>query len=294
MRWRPTRRAPDWVCTAVTFMCSLANSSEMSRSRPGRSAASTHTFTGYSASLSPAWRPTRPRSRAPGWRAHLAEVAAVARWIATPARASRSRRWRRAAPAGSSAPAWSSATPRRPPARRLGAAPRRAAQRDRLVGRGRRLGGRSSASMLRSENSSLPTTSNSASALRKPSRAARSSSLSAVRPSRCSSFSTSSRPRAMVCVLCARVEPGTHLGVRARALQVASSALSQSSDGPPSFAAMTSTVWPLASARVQRHHRAVDTRAAAAVAEIGVHRIGEVDRRRAGRQLDHLACGVNT
>jgi hypothetical protein len=44
---------------------------------------------------------------------------------------------------------------------------------------------------VRSENSSLPTTSNSASAPLKPSWAARSSSLKAVRPSRCSSFSTS-------------------------------------------------------------------------------------------------------
>ena len=50
----------------------------------------------------------------------------------------------------------------------------------------------------------------------KPSCAARSSSLTAVLPSRCSSFSTSSRPRAIVSCLRLRVEPGAHLGARAR------------------------------------------------------------------------------
>ena len=59
-------------------------------------------------------------------------------------------------------------------------------------------GGRSTVSMLRSENSSLPTTSNKASADLKPSCTARSSSLMAVLPSRCKSFSTDSRPRATV------------------------------------------------------------------------------------------------
>ena len=41
--------------------------------------------------------------------------------------------------------------------------------------------------------------------------------------------------------------------------------------------------------RVERHDVAVDPRAAAAVAEVGVQRVGEVDRRRARRQVDHPA-----
>ena len=40
---------------------------------------------------------------------------------------------------------------------------------------------------------------------------------------------------------------------------------------------------------VERHHLAVDLRAAAAVAEVGVHVVGEIDRRRARGQVDHLA-----
>jgi hypothetical protein len=36
----------DCVCTPITFIFSLANTSEMSRSRPWRSAASTDTSTG--------------------------------------------------------------------------------------------------------------------------------------------------------------------------------------------------------------------------------------------------------
>jgi hypothetical protein len=84
-----------------------------------------------------------------------------------------------------------------PPARlpRFGA--RAVQQHAVFVGRGS--AGRSRFSMLRSEYSSLPTTSNSASAPLKPSCSASVSRSSAVRPSRCSSFSTSSRPRAMVC-----------------------------------------------------------------------------------------------
>ena len=81
--------------------------------------------------------------------------------------------------------------------------------------------GRSKASMLRSDSSSLPTTSNSASALRKPSCVAKSACLSAVRPSRCSSFSTALAATRDRRGLCQRVEPRPHLGFRARALQIA-------------------------------------------------------------------------
>jgi hypothetical protein len=60
-------------------------------------------------------------------------------------------------------------------------------------------GGRSTTSMLRSENSSLPTTSNKASAESKAQLRGQSSQwLTEVLPSRCSSFSTASRPRATV------------------------------------------------------------------------------------------------
>ena len=40
---------------------------------------------------------------------------------------------------------------------------------------------------------------------------------------------------------------------------------------------------------MQRHHRAVDARAAAPVAEARVHGVREIDRRRAHRQIDDLA-----
>ena len=44
-------------------------------------------------------------------------------------------------------------------------------------------------------------------------------------------------------------------------------------------------------ARAQRHHLAVDARADALVADVGVDRVGEVDRRRVARQRLHLALG---
>jgi hypothetical protein len=61
--------------------------------------------------------------------------------------------------------------------------------------------------------------------------------------------------------------------------------LSQSSEGPPSFAAITFHRLAVGQAGVQGTI-APSTRAAAAVAKIRVHRVGEVDRRGAGRQLD--------
>ena len=42
-------------------------------------------------------------------------------------------------------------------------------------------------------------------------------------------------------------------------------------------------------ARAERHHLAVDARADALMADVGVNRVGEVDRRRAARQRLHLA-----
>ena len=45
----------------------------------------------------------------------------------------------------------------------------------------------------------------------------------------------------------------------------------------------------VAQARAQRHHLAVDARADALVADVGVDRVGEVHRRRVARQRLHLA-----
>ena len=60
---------------------------------------------------------------------------------------------------------------------------------------------------------------------------------------------------------------------------------SQSRDGPASgdLEVKISTVSPLSSVRLQRHQPAVDPRADAPVADLGVHRVGEVDRGRALR-----------
>ncbi len=48
---------------------------------------------------------------------------------------------------------------------------------------------------------------------------------------------------------------------------------------------------PVAQRGLQRHHLAVDARAAAAVADVGVQRVGEVHGRAAGRQLDDAGLG---
>ena len=45
----------------------------------------------------------------------------------------------------------------------------------------------------------------------------------------------------------------------------------------------------VAQARAERHHLAVDARADALVPDVGVDRVGEVDRRRVARQRLHLA-----
>ena len=127
------------------------------------------------------------------------------------------------------------------------------------------------------------------SALSKPAFAATASSFSAVCPRRASSRSTSARPCATVASCCCALN---HWRTFARARLLCtypSSALSQSRDGPPCLVVMTSTCWPFGEPVVERHHLAVDLRAAAAVPESRVHRIREVDRRRAARQVDDLA-----
>ena len=52
---------------------------------------------------------------------------------------------------------------------------------------------------------------------------------------------------------------------------------------------MISTVSEFLSSRARRRHASVDSRALAMEANLGVHREREVDRRRALRQLDHVA-----
>ena len=147
--------------------------------------------------------------------------------------------------------------------------------------------GRSSCSMWCSENSSLPTTSNRRSAFLKPSRAASSSCLRAVLPSRCSSFSTSSRPLRDGLRHGLRIEPGAHLGARSRAGQVAEFGVQPIERRAALLDGDDLDRLAIGQRRVQRHHGAVDARAAAAVAEVGVQHVGKVDRRRAGGQLDH-------
>ena len=69
--------------------------------------------------------------------------------------------------------------------------------------------------------------------------------------------------------------------------------VSQSRLGPAASAleVKISTTSPLSSVALQRHQPAVDPRAHAAVPDLGVDRVGEVDRRRPGRQRDDVALG---
>ena len=51
---------------------------------------------------------------------------------------------------------------------------------------------------------------------------------------------------------------------------------------------------PIAAVRLdgQRHDAAVDLGAAAAMADLGVHVVGEIQQGRAARQVDHLALAA--
>ena len=62
--------------------------------------------------------------------------------------------------------------------------------------------------------------------------------------------------------------------------------------GVAPLAVMISTVWPLRSTRAQRHQAPVDLGGDAAVADVGVHRVGEVDHGRAARQAQDLALAA--
>ena len=73
-----------------------------------------------------------------------------------------------------------------------------------------------------------------------------------------------------------------------RALDVLTSA-SQSLLGRWPVCVRISTTSPLRSAVLERHDAPVHLRAHAAVADVGVDRVGEIDGRRVARQHDHFA-----
>ena len=109
------------------------------------------------------------------------------------------------------------------------------------------------------------------------------------RPSRRSARASSSRPFSMAS---SRRSRENHWRILLRA-RVEATIWSQSRDGPAvgDFEVKISTVSALAQLRLERHQAAVDPRPDAAVAHLGVDGVGEVDRRRAGRQRDDLALG---
>ena len=84
-------------------------------------------------------------------------------------------------------------------------------------------------------------------------------------------------------------EPRAHLDPRALGVDVAERRLSQSRDGPPTLAVTISTSCPVSSAVLSGTSWPPTFGAPAAVAEIGMHAVGEIDRRRTGRQIDDLA-----
>ena len=86
-----------------------------------------------------------------------------------------------------------------------------------------------------------------------------------------------------------RLEPLPHLGPRAMAVHVAELGIEPVARRPALLGRDDLDLLAVLQRVVERHHRAVDARAAAAMAEVGVHRVGEIDRRRAARQVDDLA-----
>ena len=85
------------------------------------------------------------------------------------------------------------------------------------------------------------------------------------------------------------VEPLAQLVARARALHEAERRVEPVAAGTPGFRG--NNLYPLAifELGVQGHHRPVHLRTAAAVSQIGVQRVGKVDRGRALRQIDDPA-----
>ena len=106
-------------------------------------------------------------------------------------------------------------------------------------------------------------------------------------PSRRSALASSSRPVSMASSRRSRLN---HWRILLRAREEAT-ICSQSCDGPAvgDFDVKISTVSADASVRVERDQPAVDPGPDAAVADLGVDGVGEVDRRRPGRQGDDPA-----
>ena len=86
-----------------------------------------------------------------------------------------------------------------------------------------------------------------------------------------------------------RLEPLAHLRARAVAVDVAQLRVEPVARRPALLRRDDLDPLPVRQLIVERHHLAVDLGAAAAMAEPGVNGVREVDRRRAARQVDHLA-----
>src|SRR5262245_38818951 len=86
-----------------------------------------------------------------------------------------------------------------------------------------------------------------------------------------------------------RVEPLADLGASALALREAAFGVEPVPRRPAALRRDDLDALAVGERRVERDDLAVDARAAAAMAQIRVQRVGEVDRRRPRRQVDHLA-----
>ena len=84
-------------------------------------------------------------------------------------------------------------------------------------------------------------------------------------------------------------KPLPHLGPRTVRKQVAERRVEPVARRPALLGDEDFDPLPGLKRRVERNHRAVDLGAAATVAEVGVHAVGKIDRRRAARQVDDLA-----
>ena len=86
-----------------------------------------------------------------------------------------------------------------------------------------------------------------------------------------------------------RLEPLPHLGASAVAVRVALFRVEPVARRPALLRRDDFHALAVLERVMERHHRAVDARAAAPMTEARVHGVGEIDRRRAHRQIDDLA-----
>ena len=87
------------------------------------------------------------------------------------------------------------------------------------------------------------------------------------------------------------VEPGPHLGLAARAADVAQLGIQPIERWPALLGGHHLHGLAVGQRGVQRHHHAVDPGATAAVAQVGVQHVGKVDRCGARAQFDHRGLG---